>query len=148
MTTKYEDLSNEALDRLIAERVCGMRLVLTEREILSCRIIPEGKPALYKWQPAPWQKYEYCTEDETPPKFTTSFDTCLEHLIPAMQKRGFYIERGIDLVGVIWSIKFQDATNFYPGYKYDSLPRATCIAALLALDELNKQKLKEKQNEI
>lgn len=118
--TNYSDLPNEEIDRLIAERVCQWE----HSEHGQDWKIMKGDRLLY-WSSAP--------------KFTTSFDTCLEHVIPAMRELGF------SELEISYKSEFKVVTSSF-NYEWmgrcinKSLPRATCEAALMALDAMNNNK--------
>lgn len=107
MTTKYSDLTNDELARLVAGRVLHM-------------------PYIYE------------------PTFSTSMDSCLEHVIPAMRERGFLWETRDNYnakeVRETFTSIFTSRSAIYMGLtEHKSLPRACCIAALLAVDAMEKE---------
>ncbi len=120
MTNKYNSRTNDQLDCEVAERVMGWKHYKSEQG---------GNGAYWKDKERVFQAYDwqFCP--------STSFDACLEHVIPAMRERG-----------IIWSACEHDRdkktflVNYYgiddSTYIHKSLPRATCISALLALDAM------------
>ncbi len=117
MTTKYDSMTNEQLKRETAERVCGFK-------------------RLGRYWVAPRNGYDEVVDL---PELTTSFDTCLEHLIPAMGEKDLavFINNGEDK----WDVEFGllGTIQLLGEYHHKSLPRATCISALLALDAMEER---------
>lgn len=127
MTTKYNTYANDQLDREVAERVLGWEF-------------QESHQHSYRYYGMKWRKSHISFAKEAP-RSSTSHDAFFTHVVPAMRERGVYFA---------WNDMNNRAKFMLHGDKligeygalnaFTKLPRAGCIAALMAMDAMEQNK--------
>jgi hypothetical protein len=125
--TPYDNLTDSELDRLVAERVLGWKVCQKTDSYIRWEE-PNGRLRL--------QLIGWANPPST--RFSSDHNAFFTHVVPAMRDRGFWLEiQDHDME--VFSVNWCD-TAHSQRYECKTIPRAGCIAALLALDALERVK--------